>query len=66
MYVIESSGRRIHLIREVLTDKIVYTGQYYRETKKICRGLNSGNGFNGNTPDFFCIWDIQTNKKDGQ
>ena len=24
------------------------------EARKLCRSLNLGAGFNGNTPDFFC------------
>jgi hypothetical protein len=45
----------IHTIVEKDTELVVYENEDYLISKKMCRALNLGSGFQGHTPEFFCL-----------
>jgi len=42
-------------IIEKITGYVVYKTNVVGEATRMCRSLNLGGGFNGITPDFFCL-----------
>ncbi len=48
-----NSGYFLHEVVETTTDQLIETDMTHSEAKSLCRHLNFGGGFDGNTPAFF-------------
>lgn len=51
-YIVETDGD-LYLIRETATDNLIMRTTNGRLAFDTCARLNSGAGFDGNTPNFF-------------
>lgn len=47
------TATKTHYIVELKSDQTIKDGMNEKEAKVMCRHLNLGGGFDGNTPDFF-------------
>jgi len=53
-YKLESKGAK-HYIREMSTNTVVKMVYSKKIAEDICRSLNKGSGFDGETPSFFTM-----------
>jgi len=53
MYEVKSSGDKF-VINEIETGLILEVKKAKRTANGLCKKLNGGTGFEGNTPPFFC------------
>ena len=49
-----NNSRVMYNIIEKDSELTVFTTRDENESRSMCRSLNLGSGFNGNTPSFFC------------
>jgi hypothetical protein len=52
-YKLQAIDNDIFHVVEVTTDQVIKDKINHREAKALCRHLNFGGGFDGNTPGFF-------------
>ena len=53
--IVTSENKAIHTIKEVFTDQNIQSFSDFSTARKFMKRLNSGGGFNGNTPPFFFL-----------
>jgi hypothetical protein len=53
MYHVKSSNEKFDIIERSKEDVVIVMKATEHYARKLCKKLNSGSGFNGNTPTFF-------------